>query len=203
MENLEERAVRGDQAAQAELMSACAGALRSRLSPSIPSKFRSLIDVDDILQVTFIDVIVNINRFESRGEGAFLAWITRLAENNLRDAVRGLERKKRQPPGHKLTGAHGSEESYTALINTLSSGGKTPTRIAREDEATRHIEAALGDLPPDYAKAVRLYDLQCMSIQEVAADMDRSQGAVHMLRARGHERLREILIDLGRFFTTS
>jgi len=55
-------------------------------------------------------------------------------------------------------------------------------------------------LPPDYEKVVRLYDLQCKSAVEVAAELGRSEGAVYMLRARAHERLKQELGSSSQFF---
>ena len=48
---------------------------------------------------------------------------------------------------------------------------------------------------------IRLYDLEGRPIAEVAAEMGRSSGAVHMLRARAHDRLRELLGPESAFFT--
>ena len=55
------------------------------------------------------------------------------------------------------------------------------------------LNAALNTLPADYRTAVRLYDLEGRPVAEVAGTMGRSAGAVHMLRARAHERLRAFL----------
>jgi RNA polymerase sigma factor (sigma-70 family) len=64
------------------------------------------------------------------------------------------------------------------------------------------MEGALRQLPPDYEKVIRLYDLAGKSPAEVAQEMGRSQGAVFMLRARAHDRLREVLGSSSQFFST-
>lgn len=202
MDELTEKAVRGDKNALRALIRGCAGALTARIGPGIPAKFRAVLDVEDVLQVTFLQVIQNIGRFEYRGEGSFLAWVSTVAENNLRDAIRGLNRKKRQPMDGVVLGAGAATDTCVTLLANLSSDGKSPTRIVREEEARRFLASALADLPSDYACAVQLYDLEERSIQEVADKMGRSCGAVHMLRSRAYDQLREILIDEGRFYTT-
>ena len=63
------------------------------------------------------------------------------------------------------------------------------------------LEGALGALPPDYEKVVRMYDLEGKPVREVAAALKRSEGAVWMLRARAHERLKEIMGEAGKFFS--
>ena len=60
---------------------------------------------------------------------------------------------------------------------------------------------ALGSLPGDYEKVVRMYDLEGRPIGEVAAELGRSEGAVYMLRARAHDRLREQMGPASKFFT--
>lgn len=202
MDELAEKAVKGDKNALRELIRGCASALTARIGPGIPAKFRAVLDAEDVLQITFVDVIQNIGRFEYRGEGSFLAWITTIAENNLRDAVKGLSRKKRQPPDGAILGAGVAGDSCVTLLRSLLSDDKSPTRLVREQEARQYLDSALAKLPPDNARAVRLYDLEEKSIQDVADEMGRSRGAVHMLRARAHEHLRELLIDMGRFYTT-
>ncbi|MHC5109075.1 MAG: RNA polymerase sigma factor, partial [Planctomycetota bacterium] len=56
-----------------------------------------------------------------------------------------------------------------------------------------YLSSALESLPADYETAIRLYDFDGMTIDDVADQMNRSTGAVHMLRARAHDRLRELL----------
>ena len=48
---------------------------------------------------------------------------------------------------------------------------------------------------------VRLYDLQCRDITEVCTQLGKSSGAVYMLRARAHDRLRENMGGASQFFT--
>ena len=50
---------------------------------------------------------------------------------------------------------------------------------------------------------MRLYDLECQPPQQVAEALGRSVGAVHMLRARAHDRLRELLGSASKFFSDS
>ncbi|HEY3242379.1 MAG TPA: sigma-70 family RNA polymerase sigma factor, partial [Phycisphaerae bacterium] len=69
-------------------------------------------------------------------------------------------------------------------------------------EISREMAAAIGKLPADYAKVVRMYDLEGRSVAEVAAAVGRSEGAVYMLRSRAHDRLRELLASASRFMST-
>ncbi len=83
----------------------------------------------------------------------------------------------------------------------LSATNTTPSRHAARTEATKHLDAALKSLPPDYEKVVRLYDLDGKAMDEVAKELGRSEGAAFMLRARAHDRLKEAMGPAGNFFS--
>ena len=199
-ETLTAAAIGGDPDALAELLCRVEPELRLRLNGKIPRRYRSAFDEDDVLQVTFVEVFLRIGQFSPAGPGSFLSCITQITENNLRDAIRELERNKRLPRSLQIVA---SEDSYFTMLGNLAGTTTTPSRSASRDEVKAAMENAVQSLPPDYAKVVRLYDLQGKSIDEVGAAFEppRRRGAVHMLRARAHDRLRELLGDTTRFFT--
>jgi DNA-directed RNA polymerase specialized sigma24 family protein len=63
------------------------------------------------------------------------------------------------------------------------------------------MDEALAKLPADYAKVVRLYDLECKPMEDVSRELGRSPGACYMLRARAHDALREALGTASQFFS--
>ena len=79
--------------------------------------------------------------------------------------------------------------------------GSTPSRHAARDEAAQILEQALEQLPRNYHRVIQPYDLDSRSIEDVAAELNRSQGAVYMLRARALDRLRAILGSPSKYFT--
>jgi len=199
-EQLTSAAVRGDTTALSALLKRHDSELHGRIAPKIGRLYRGFFDADDVLQVTYVEAFLRIEQFMSDRPGGILAWLSQAAENNLRDAIRLLNREKRPRPGDRITAAPGGD-SHSTLLGNLVGSGTTPSRGAAASETELIIERALSDLPPDYAKVVRLYDLEGRPIGEVAQVMNRSQGAVHMLRSRAHDRLREILGEAGKFFS--
>lgn len=191
-------AIAGDTEAVSALLRECAPRLRAALS--IDARWQSVLDIDDVLQVTYLECFLKIRSFQPGGPGAFFGWLRRIAENNLRDAVKGLEAQKRPPPAVQA-GRGRSDESFVALYDLLHVTSATPSRAAGTGELVGALEQALRALPADYAQVIRAYDLEGRPIAEVAAVTKRSPGAIHMMRARAHDRLRELLGPPSNFFS--
>jgi RNA polymerase sigma factor (sigma-70 family) len=191
------RAVQGDAEALASLLEHFGPRVRAQLS--IDKRWQAVLDEDDVMQVSYLEAFLQIKRLGPGEPMAFLAWLNRIAQNNLRDAVRGLSRDKRSPPGGQLRPLDGGG-SWLALYDTLEQDSATPSRAVAKVEAKALLETAVGSLPSDYAQVVRLYDLAGEPMAEVAKLLGRSVGAAFMLRARAHDRLREALGTPSRFF---
>lgn len=200
-ESLFEQAVRGESAALRSLLQEYAPAVRDAVAPKIGRQWRSVLDADDIMQVTYLEAFLRIDQLTAPDPASFTAWLMRIAENNLRDAVRILECAKRPPPRRQIQAPASAGSSHVALLELLAADTATPSRRAAAREAIAIIDSALSRLPRDYEQAVRLYDLEGRPVEEIAAAMGRSVGAVHMLRYRGHARLREELGSASRFFS--
>lgn len=195
-----ERAVAGDTPSLRSLLERVGPQIWNDIRGQIGPHYQAMIDADDVMQVTYLEAFLQAEQLAARDVATFVAWLRRVAENNLRDAIRELERKKRPSPAKRLQDP-GGEESYVALIERLGNSSSTPSRHAARGEASRIVTAALERLPTDYATALRMYDIEGKAISDVASAMGRSPGAVHMLRARALDRLRSLLGAPGDYFT--
>lgn len=188
--DLERAAVRGDESALRTLLLRFGPEVEKYLE--IPPKWRTVLDPADVMQVTYLEAFLHIGRFDpTRGE-PFIRWLGRIAENNLRDAIRALGRQKQPQPERRIT-PKATQESMVALVELLGATTTTPSREMAADEACARLMAAVEALPETYRVAVRMYDLEGRTIDQVAAALGKSTGAVHMVRARAHDRLREML----------
>lgn len=171
-------------------------------SLSISREWRSVLEPADVMQVTYLEAFIQIASYDSERSESFRAWLQRIAENNLRDAIRGLERQKRPQPSRRVetpAAADSAGELYALLGVTTT----TPSRGVRDEERADRLSAVLEALPEDYGRVVRMYDIQGLPIADVSARMGRSPGAVHMLRARAHDRLRQLLGPESAWFGSS
>ena len=88
-----------------------------------------------------------------------------------------------------------------ALLETLAVTTATAGGLVAGREAQGLLEAAIRRLPESYERVVRLFDLEGLEPEAVASALDRSTGATYMLRARAHDRLRELLGPDSKFFS--
>ena len=192
---------KGDSQALGKLLKDCEAEVGGWIGKQIPNQLRDAFDGTDVMQVTFIEAILDIHKFLGSTRPRFTAWVRRIAEHNLRDACDALDCKKR--PDRKRRVAIGPPgDSYTSLLEELGGNVTTPSRQFAQSEIKAKADAALDALPPDYRRVVQLYDFEDRSFRDVAAMMERSLGLVHMLRARALDRLREFLGASTNFFSS-
>ncbi len=182
-------AVGGDEDALTELLRRFGPNVRASIEAGISEKWRSILEADDVMQVTYLEAFLRIDRFEPRGDGSFAGWLNQIAKNNMRDAIEELSRLKRPQPQNRVVGS--MNESAVMFVEQLCGSTSTPSRHAAHREIIDALESAIGELPDDYAMVVRQYDLEGKPVADVASALGRSEGAVYMLRARAHDRLRE------------
>src|SRR5262245_44922761 len=192
------QAINGDEQALMTLIRGAGPLLLREIEGRIEPRYRSLVDVDDILQITCVEALLRVRSFNPLGPGSFDRWLRRIAENNLRDALRELERDKRPPPGLRVTWPDG-DESYVVMWKEFADPTSTAGQKLTRQEQHAGLDEALAKLPEEYARVLRLYYLEGLSGEEIAERMGRSHGAIRMLLARARTRLREVLKADPRF----
>ena len=188
----------GDNDALAALLARHGPAVRRRLT--ISPVWQGTLDAADVMQVTYLEAFLQVHQLADRTPAGFLGWLNRLAENNLRDAIKALERQKRPDPRQQIRRAAPGDSAST-LLDHLRGTAQTPSRSVAGHESQQVLETALRQLPPAYAQIVRLHDLEGRPVVEVAEALGRSPGAVYMIRARALQRLQELLGSESRFFS--
>jgi RNA polymerase sigma-70 factor (ECF subfamily) len=187
-----DKAIGGDRQALSVLLESAGQRVRDALAGAIPRRLQSMLTLDDLMQQTYMDAFLAIKNFVPRGDGSLEGWLTTLARRNLLDAIRMLDAGKRGGDARRV-GTMSRDDSCISLYEWLARTGSTPSRYATQAEAVVALERCIEQLPNIYRQVVCLYDLEGQAIQEVATVIGRSPGAVYMLRARAHERLRELL----------
>lgn len=192
------RAAEGDGDTLEELLRELGPAIAAGLT--IDARWQASFDREDVMQITYLEAFLRIGALRVRTIEGFRGWLARVAENNLRDALRALQRDKRPHGEGRRRATPGSGNSTETLMGRLLDTGSTAGSAAGRREAARHLRGAIGRLPDSYRRVVEEVDLAERPVNEVAAELRKSPGAVHMVRSRAHDRLRELLGGATRFF---
>ena len=160
----------------------------------IPALLGRLIEADDVVQETHVEVFKRIGQFTSRGNGSFGRWVKVIALSRLRNVV-NFHRTLRRGGDHTARNhCGGREDSTIALLDLLAAPGATPSRCIARDEAIRTMQQAIEALPPLYRDAVRMVYLEGQKVRVVAERLGRSERAVHGLCRRALGLLRDYLV---------
>jgi len=189
----------GDKEALGELLLRHGPVVRAGLQ--INPKWQSVLEPNDVMQVTYFEAFEQIDRFTGNGP-SFRRWLRRIANNNLRDAIQAMERAKRPHPDKRVERTS-SDESPEALFGLFQEGGATPSRHAAMNEVRALLESEIERLPTDYRTVIKQHFLDGHSVSEIAKEMGRTSGAVHLLRIRALRKLETIMGTGSRFFSFS
>ncbi len=109
------------------------------------------IDVDDVLQHSLLTAFTRLGVFD--GRSAFATWLTGIAHNCLRNAIRTQRRQRTVPLGATrqaledaaLGDTAADDRELQALRRCLARLGEAPARVIREHYAEGRPVAAIAD----------------------------------------------------------
>jgi len=145
--------------------------IRLRLGPGL----RSQVDSRDVLQATLLRSFERIDQFEGSRGATLMAWLARIAENEIRDLAVHHQRQRRDV--RRNVPVSGAGEALVDNVRSLSS------QVVLEEEMQR-LEAGLESLPEHYRRIVALRKLEELGWAEIASRLDKSEDACRMLLAR-------------------
>jgi RNA polymerase sigma-70 factor (ECF subfamily) len=147
-------------------------------------KLRSKLDSVDVVQDALVLALDGLKDFTYRNEGDFLRWLSRIAENKLRDVFDKFHADKRDI---RREIPFKREESSTAggsFRADVPLDATTPSVLLSRKEQLDKLERAIDSLKPEYREVVLLARIERLSHAEIAARMGKSKGAVAMLLSR-------------------
>jgi len=145
-------------------------ALRARLAPEL----RYLVEREELVQETFHEALVSLDRFHWRGQGAFLAWLLQIATHTLQDHAR----HEGASPLERL------DDSRAERLPELARDSQTPSAAAAHAEEEHLLALALGQLPEGERDAVIRRKLLGQDYASLAQDLGLSEGAARMRVSR-------------------
>lgn len=179
------RIATGDQAALTLLLTEMRPQLRSTLAKRMPIWLQRLVDPDDIIQIAYVDVFRRIGTSAGpRTPDTFPRWITAVALNRLRDAIREETAAKRG--GHNGPAIQRAiEDSTIMLLDRIAGPGHTPSWSVARQEIVKAVHEAVQVLPTRYRQVIWIVYIQGGSAKQAAEAMRKSERAIHGLCRRG------------------
>jgi RNA polymerase sigma factor (sigma-70 family) len=158
-------------------------ALYEDVAPSVLGYLRGhgVVEAEDVTAEVFLQIVRDLGSF--RGDQRdFRSWVFVIAHHRLVDERRRRAHRPLEPAGYELAeliSCDGVEEE------------------ALEGLAEQRIRSVIEQLAPDHATVLLLRLLGQLTVDEVAAVMGRSSGAVKALQRRGLRALVRTLGEMG------
>jgi RNA polymerase sigma-70 factor (ECF subfamily) len=185
MDELIVRAREGDRDALGKLLERQRVPLRAIAQRKIGGALAARIDASDVVQQTCLSVYGNLEKFQGKTEGEFVAWLERIHEQNLQNVIRDHTRAQKRAVDRELPLDAGGGGGQLPSANAA-----TPSQRAMRDEEAVNLLRVLDKLPDDQQLVVRLRHLEGWSLAQISAHLNRSEAAVVGLLKRGMQNLR-------------
>jgi len=157
---------------------------------------------EDLLQETLLRAARGIKSFDCGNPDGLRPWLHAIARNVIHDARKAHQAGRRDERREVRQQRAAPDDSVIALLDLLPADGRTPSRSAARHEAAAAIRVALTSIPDDYRRAITLRYIDALPVAEIAAQMGRTDRAVHMLCNRGLKALAEAMGSASMFLST-
>jgi len=192
----------GDRAALQQLLLNHCDAISRQIGNQLPVRIQTIVSVEDVLQQTLTQAVRDFGKRTSHGAASFRSWLGAIAEHRVRDAVKNHGRLKRDGGCRQVVVAGDrTASSMVDLVELLSDHRPSPSKQVAAGEAVRAVQVGVAALPDDQRHAVVLRYFHGLSVDETAAEMRRTPGAVRGLVDRAKQSLRRALGNSSRWFS--
>lgn len=193
-DRLVHNAIAGDPGALQGLLLLNYSIIENWILPRFGGELASHMEAEDLIQEVLVDVYRGIGTYKHTDHTSFVAWLRRIANNRLIDAVRRIRRQKRSGRFKRVhPQQQPAQEALSEIWDWLCEEENPPDRPARLEEAREALQVCLAALQPDQREAVVAHYFEHRDTSEVAERMERTPGAVRELIRRARENLKGLL----------
>jgi RNA polymerase sigma-70 factor (ECF subfamily) len=153
------------------------------------------VDASDIVQQSLLEAHQGRHQFRGRTVAEQAAWLRQILARNLANVVRDLGREKRDVARERSLEAD-LEQSASHLEGWLAAEQSSPSHQAERHERAVQLAGALSGLPENQREAVVLRHFHCLSLAEIAEQLNCTTSAVTGLLHRGLKNLHQALHQL-------
>lgn len=174
----------GDKSALNQLYRVYGERVRWMMRLRMGRELRSQMDSMDLVQDTLIHALSGLDDFTYKNEGDFVRWLSKIAENSLRDNLDKLHAGKRDIRREVPLGGYGPTTAggYVATPGPIEA--TTPSVIMSRKEDLNKLEKAIDKLRPEYKEVIVLAKIEELSYSQIGNRLSKSTGAVKMLVSR-------------------
>ena len=159
--------------------------IRLRMGTELRSKLESM----DLVQDVLMSALKDLGNFTYKTEVDFMRWLSKIAENRLRNHLQRLHANKRDIRkevrfnGYRPT----VEDSFVAALDAVDT--TTPSAIMSKREELDKLTRAIDALKPEYRQVIVLTRIEGLSYKEIGERLGKSSEAVRKLVSRALEEL--------------
>ncbi|GHU09478.1 RNA polymerase sigma factor [Betaproteobacteria bacterium] len=181
---LVERAQKGDKQAFEQLV----GKYQRKLGRLLSRFIHDHAEVEDVSQETFIKAYRALPTF--RGESAFYTWLYRIGVNTVKNYM--LAKGRRAPTSTEFDADEAESFEDAEHLHDIN----TPERLLQSKQIGQTVNAAMNALPEELRDSIVLREIEGLSYEEIAAQMDCPIGTVRSRIFRAREAIAEKLRPL-------
>ena len=154
--------------------------VRMRMGAELRAKLESV----DIVQDTMACAVRDLSGFTYKNEGDFLHWLSKIAENRIRDNLDKLHAGKRD-----ICREVSLDRPVTSVGNRPMAPADpivttTPIVIFTRQEEYNRLEKAMDKLKPEHREIIILAKIEGLSYNQIGERLDKSPNAVGVLLSR-------------------
>jgi RNA polymerase sigma-70 factor, ECF subfamily len=190
-----ERAREGNQAELAALLGRYRNYLLLLARLRLARKLRAKVDESDLVQETLVSAWQAFDNFRGTSEAELIQWLRRILACTAAATARHHYAGQRNLTLEQQL-EYELEQTSKLIDCALSAADESPSQHAMRHERGRLLADAIAELPPDYREVIVLRHLEGRSLNQVAAQMQRSTNSVQKLWTRAlvqlHARLKTL-----------
>jgi len=152
---------------------------------------RKKVEAEDMLQELSAEAVRSLPVIDLAERDPF-SWLCQLAERRIVDAHRRFSSQKRDA-GKELALDAPADASHGGLVNLLVASMTTASQAFSRDVRQMQLLAAMSALPEEAREALRLRYIENLPSKEIAAQLNKTDGAVRVLLTRSLAKLQQLL----------
>ena len=174
----------GDETALNQLCKVYGARIRWIVRLRMGKELRSKLESMDLVQDVLISALKDLGDFRYKDEGDFLRWLSRIAENRLKDNLDKLHADKRDIRREVRLDDFGSHTEGRHFGGPGPVDATTPSVIMSRMEELDELAKAMDELKPEYKEVIVLTKIEGLSYKEISHKLSKSDEAVRKLFTR-------------------